>query len=336
MQTAGYAVALALWPLVLATILASGKLAVFSTQIPRSEDKGFEGVSILMAVLGCCGALAVGAMLWALRVPTGWHARDSTLAIVLGVLALRSLVHIGAGLSGLRETSVDQTVARTGWYTTSSLCTTLLLVIAPLLFALVGAPIDLESLGFTLGMCALLLAWPLIIRRFFQDRQFTELLAGDRAALHRRAPDAGLTGLGWLLVGHAVLSASLAALYASGQESLFAHVLGTTSPSGFGERSLWWTVGLAIFEAWAGYELVRMSPQHRRIALGYGVVGVAVALYVAWPIAHALRALPPILALAASAPTVFQLVLPIATLLLASRSLTPTARARYRRRPPGQ
>jgi hypothetical protein len=58
------------------------------------------------------------------------------------------------------------------------------------------------------GVCWVLMAWPMIIRRFFSDRQFADLLAGENASVHRRAPDAGLSGLGWLLLGAAMLTAT--------------------------------------------------------------------------------------------------------------------------------
>src|SRR4029077_10419221 len=67
---------------------------------------------------------------------------------------------------------------------------------------------DLTGLAVICGLVWMLMAWPLIVRRFFADRQFADLLAGAEAPVHRRAPDAGLTWLGWLLIAHAVFTAS--------------------------------------------------------------------------------------------------------------------------------
>ena len=64
-------------------------------------------------------------------------------------------------------------------------------------------------LALVTGVCWMLMAWPMIIRRFFSERQFADLLAGDDAPIHRRAPDAGLTGLGWLLLAHAMFGATM-------------------------------------------------------------------------------------------------------------------------------
>jgi hypothetical protein len=177
-------------------------------------------------------------------------------------------------------------------------------------------------------MCWLLIAWPMIIRKFLSDRQFADLLAGDAAPVHRRAPDAGLTWLGWLLVGHVALTASFLLpriANSEGFSSVFM-LAGTV-----GVKSMWWNVGALVLQGWAGYELVRMSPQSRIIATVFAVVVVAVTLYVNWPLVDLLRHSSGFDRQAILvAPLALALVMPIATLLLVHRKIAPTARARFR------
>jgi hypothetical protein len=181
-----------------------------------------------------------------------------------------------------------------------------------------------------------MMMWPLIVRRFFNDRQFADLLAGDRAAMHRRAPDAGLTGLGWLLVGHAVLAASfLVPQLVAGRELAGDARWLTSLAAGLGEGSPWWSAGVIVLQAWAGTELLRMGAHHRLVAVVYGAVGTAVALSLMWPILRRVMELSVLGGrgehLVLSLPLIaIQLVLPVATVLLAIRTIAPTARARYR------
>ena len=120
------------------------------------------------------------------------------------------------------------------------------------------------------------MAWPLIIRRFFSDRQFADLLAGDDAPVHRRAPDAGLTGLGWLLLASRDVQRvvhccpqlvggdamrELQALMRARRRDRHAVAVVDASASSCCRR-------------WAGFELIRMSPQSRIIATVFGAVGV--------------------------------------------------------------
>jgi hypothetical protein len=185
----------------------------------------------------------------------------------------------------------------------------------------------------------MLMAWPMIIRRFFSDRQFADLLAGDGAPIHRRAPDAGLTGLGWLLFAHAIFSGSFVIIALigggggrglSGLEALTAFGV----PSGI--RSIWWSVGVVVMQGWAGYELIRMSPQSRVIATLFGVVGTAVTLYINWPLIQALKSIGRFFGNSQAmqiGPVAMALIIPVVTLVLVNRKIAPTARARFRTKP---
>jgi hypothetical protein len=195
------------------------------------------------------------------------------------------------------------------------------------------------------GLVWMLLAWPLIIRRFFSDRQFADLLAGDHAPVHRRSPDAGLTWLGWLLIAQGALTASfvitqlIMGLDGGGGGGFGHHRGGGDFAEMFsifgsaGVRSIWWSIGLLALQAWAGFELIRMSPQSRIIASVFGVVGTLVTLYAGGPAMHQLEHLTTL----PNAQTTLTLggfflasILPPTTLILVNRNVSPTARARFR------
>jgi hypothetical protein len=329
---------LALWPLVLAGILASGALARLEPAIPYGEDKGFEGAAILMAVLGASGALATGAILVAeLRGATDALFGAGTIVVgALVLLLVRSCLHVRAGLGGLRETSVDRTVELASCYAGFGVVSSLWFG-GVMLLAAMSSRMGMWGMAVVATLCWLMTMWPLIVRRFFSDRQIAELLAGDPASLHRRAPDAGLSGLGWLLVGHAVLTASLLVpqLLAGPEVAGGARWLASLG-AGIGDGSPWWSAGVVVLEAWAGTELLRMGAHHRLLAIVYGAAATLVTLSVMGTTlerAMELRVLERrgeelVLPLALIA---IQLAIPVSAVLLATRTVSPTARARYRR-----
>jgi hypothetical protein len=287
-------------------------------------------------VFGVCGVLATGSVVIVI-LDRGWlvvqEGRVLLVLVALAMLCARSVVHVQAGLSGLRTTSIERSVELANRYAGFGNATALAAAGALLVITLMmhGA---LDDLVLAVGVGFLLIAWPLIVRRFFGDRQFVDLIAGD-AARHHRAPDAGLTGLGWLLVGHAAYRASFVI------PELFGHVPHSSVDDLFGlfgamaSRSPWWTAGVLVMQAWAGYELIGMQPVHRAVGTLYAVVATAVTLYIAWPILATVDHLGQLgvdrpMRTLALMPTAISLVLPIATLLLVNRKVAPTATARYR------
>ncbi len=206
----GIAAGLAVWPTTLGVILALPRFRRFHGELPPTEDKGFEGASILMTVFGLCGVIGTGSLLVVmLEIPGRELQRGPGMLIVLALamLVVRSVIHVQAGLSGLRETSVDHAVERANRYANFGVISSFCGGGALMLFVMSSA-MNIFGLALVCGICWMLMAWPLIVRRFFGDRQFADLLAGDAAPIHRRAPDAGLTWLGWLLIAEAMYSAS--------------------------------------------------------------------------------------------------------------------------------
>lgn len=341
---AGITVALALWPATLFVLFQLPRFRRYKDELPLTEDKGFEGASILMTVLGTCGAVATGAsLLFLLDMPGVTKGAGILVVLALAMLVIRSILHVQAGIAGLRETSVDRSVELANRYANFGVISSFCAGGAMLMFVMSlagsgGGDAMILALVMVCGMCWMLMAWPLIIRRFFSDRQFADLLAGDAAPIHRRAPDAGLTGLGWLLFAHAMFSAVFVIISLVATESSEGRMLSAMTAIGgaMGMRSIWFSVGLVVFQAWAGFELVRMSPQSRIIATLFGVIGAAVTLYINYPLLKMFKNIGRGFGneqMMAIAPIAITLIIPIATLILVNRKIAPTARARFRTKP---
>jgi hypothetical protein len=187
----------------------------------------------------------------------------------------------------------------------------------------------------------LLLAWPLTLRRFIGERQFAGLVGGT-SDVHHRAPDLGLTGLGWILLAHAAFMATyvvpqLVGGAGSSEGSMFdtsarlVDMFSRMSP--IGAHSVWFTVAEIALQMWAALALIRMSPNARWIATGYAIIVSVLTVWMSWPVLKEISAIARsfdpsnVVSLVTLA---IGLVIPASTLLLVNRSLTPTARARFK------
>ncbi len=334
----GIVLGLAVWPVTLAILMQLPRFRRFKNDLPMTEDKGFEGASILMTVMGLCGLILTAAsLIFLLEIPGNALTRGPgvLVALALAMLVFRSYLHVQAGFSGLRETSVDRSVELANRYANFGVISSFCVGGALLLLAMqIG--MNVIALAVLCGLCWMLMAWPLVIRRFFSDRQFADLLAGPDAPLHRRAPDAGLTGLGWFLLACAAYSASglLPQVFSDGDRANELQKLLAIMGAG-GMRSIWFSVGLLVLQAWAGFELIRMSPQSRIIATVFGVVASAVTLYISWPMLGMfkdMRSVDPT-GIFKVLPIALALVIPVTTIVLVNRKIAPTARARFRQKP---
>jgi hypothetical protein len=257
------------------------------------------------------------------------------------MLLVRSGFQIAAGIKGTAGAIGEQALGAASRYTTFGVLSS---VIAGGVLLLMMLMTGMSIVGvFLVGLLIyLLLAWPTTLRRFFTERNFASLLAGNDAPIRRRAADLGLTALGWLLLAQAVLGlaitlpSALLGIDTSQQVALLAGS-GTMGEHAFAgpARSDWWSIGVGALQLWAAIELIGMSDRHRVVASVYGAAAALVTLYVYWPIADALfdgerlAGLDPaqILPIAWIA---IALVTPIGTLLLVNRRHAPEARARMR------
>jgi len=335
----GIGLGCAAWPVTLAVLMTLPRFRRFNTEMPVAEDKGFEAASILMTVLGLCGLLG-GAVVLVLMVQAGSELTKGAgvlLVLTTAMLVVRSFIHVQAGFSGLRETSVDRSVELANRYANFGVISSFCGGGALLLWVMTSA-VSVAGMALITGLVWMLMAWPLIIRRFFSDRQFVDLLAGDNAPIHRRAPDAGITALGWFLFAYSIMQASfmLPSLFGGSEMREMGGMLpGLMGGGGGGFRSMWWTVGELVLQGWAGYEPVRMSPQSRIIATIYGLVGGGVTIFMNYPLLHNLKHMRGVMGAGSVgiAMLALSLVIPVATIVLVNRKLAPTARARFKSKP---
>lgn len=335
------------WPVTVMVVASLPRYRrAFREGLPLAEDLGFEGAAVLMLVLGVMGVTVPAAALWGLLEAPGFALVSGGSAIsliILAALLVRSLLHARAGWRGTRGTADERATNR---YVAAAVGTAFLASAALVLLGLVSGSIGGMVL-MSLIIFGLLLAWPLHLRRFITERNFALTMDGPGGAVPRRAPDAGLTALGWLL-----LAVGLLGVVSSLPQALFGHAdlreAVAMMRTVFGEdativvRSPWWDVGVAGLAVWAGVELVRMGPHARIAANIYGAVGALVAVYILWP---QFAALDQVLAAGAENgdATFFHstrvgmlihvamaLALPVASLILANRRLPADATARVR------
>jgi hypothetical protein len=324
------------WPAALTVMIGMPRFSRFASGVPLAEDKGFEGLAILMSIMGATGAIQWGAMfvVLLLSLPDIIELGDIYGYLFLAAvtaLFVRSYVHVTAGLAGVRETDFARSVRLGNRYAIVGFAGSLI-VTGILVFVAIFESLDFVFLALVACIGWLLLAWPLIVRRFVGERQLAALADDD---VHHRAPDAGLTGLGWLLVANAMMTLSVllpelvAGPGALGSAAGFAHLLAKVvlvDPS-----SIAWNLGIVAVELWAGIELVRMTSRFR-------IAGTVFALVAgAWTVLHsspqmwsfeAMRHLAPDEILD-YVPLATNLVLPIATLLLVRRPTVAAAQASF-------
>jgi hypothetical protein len=332
---AGITAALLFWPSALAIVLASPRFRLLRAGIPLSEDRSLESASVVMTLLGACGAVSTGAIILVLgALPTRHlqHGWGVMLVVVFALLLGRSCLHLAAGATGLGAVSFDRPGEIACRYASFGVVSVFCVggVLSLLAMSEQRAP---EAIVSVIVVCWLLAAWPLTIKRFFSHRQFAELLAGDRI-LHRRAPDAGLSGLGWLLVGHATLVAAALvlelAVEARGLGRGIDKLLQLTSPVVGQPADLGAAAVVVALELAAAVALLRMSHCRRVISTIYALVAGGVALAAAWPFLRATSHHLDLRLVIRLIPLAIQIVIPAATLILVRRSVMPTARAHYR------
>jgi hypothetical protein len=274
------------WPAVLLVCVSLPRLGrLLARTVPPAEDHGFEGAAVLMTVLGSAG-LAGAVMVLAVLVeipalpglagaPAGGAGLARLLALaVCGLCLLRAVVHLRAGVHGATGAGFDAHQAGAARYGSVGRATAAGLAL--LLAAAIAVSTGNLAIVLIAGICAreVLGAWPAILRRLHAERSFDVYLAGDRAPVFGRAPDAGLMALGWLLLalGAPALAQCLVAVPA-GAAAAWPVELGMLS---LGDG--WRTLLMAGLQVWAGVALLRASARARRIVAIYAMVAVGLAL----------------------------------------------------------
>jgi hypothetical protein len=326
------------WPITLAVALRAPRFRRLTrAAIPAAEDLGFESAAVLMSLLGCLGMVAAALFILAALSPRvvdeNWQVW--IFALIGGLLLARSFLHARAGIGGVRGAGAEATTQATQRYCSFAVTVSVIASGALLIQFTMDGVGAMRVLLVSLTLFWLL-AWPLLLRRFFTEKNFSMFLAGDQAPHLRRAPDGGLTALAWLLLaaGAIGLASSLTAalLGASRDYSDLSYLLAGFAPGRL-ERSPWWSVGASVAQLWAGVELLNMS-ERRRIAVNiYGAIAIAVALYLYWPILTSLEQLTSLVdfgtffTIIGLGQIAVALVLPIGSVLLLRRDLRAPASA---------
>lgn len=341
------AAALMAWPTTLLVVLHRPRFrALVTTRVPSSEDLGFESAAVLMTLLGFIGA-GFGAMVLSTVFQVGDElgSVEGILGVaVMGALLVRSILHARAGLRGTSGIDSDHASDSAARYYTFGVVSAVVVGAVLLVQVMMQRmhPADLMLVGVVIY---LLMVWPLLLRRFFTERNFSALLGGAHGPSYRRAPDGGLIALGWMLLatGLVLLSVAVWDVLFGSELNLVQWLLTGVATSSDGNplaataRSPFWLVGVALAQLWAASELIAMSDRYRAAATVYGAIASVVVLYLAWPVLALLEhfgALAGPDGLRLCVQLAWLLVLPLGTLLLAHRSLTPVARARLRVTPP--
>jgi hypothetical protein len=342
------------WPITLLVMMTRSRLRALSRdddcgRLPVAEDLGFEGSAALMVLLGLVGgAVGLGLLYTTFKLPGDAPSSPHGLLVLglLGMLFARSALHTVAGIKGTRGIDSDGATESAGRYYSFGVVSSV--IAGGALFVLFmlspGGGMHPLMLLFVSIAAYLLLTWPLILRRFYTERNFSALLAGAEGPSYRRAPDAGMTAVGWLLLALGALQLAVAipaAVFGTADVSLALSTLLAGEPGAdLAElatgRSAWWSVGTGMTQVWAGLELVHMTDRHRLASTIYGVVGALVTLYVLWPLVEQMQRMSVLGGMSGlvSVTVYFQmavnLVIPIGTIALANRALLPTAQARLR------
>ncbi len=331
------------WPIALTIALNMPGLRELSQRVPPGEDKGFEGASLLMLIFGLLGVIGTSLALYALwQSPSEVHSQGWFMlgVVALLVLIVRSVIHVNAAIQGLRETRLDVSVQAANRYADFGVIAAMIAGGA-MLIAVMMINADVSALVGVTCLVWMLLAWPLTVRRFFGERQFADIMAGDDGAPHRRAPDLGLTTLGWFLFATSLVSLSFmlpailllpSRMGDMGGMGGMSTIMSIMSPGI--DHSPWFGIGIAALELWAAIELIRMGELHRIAATAFGVVATAVNIYMYWPILTHLGSLSREGGLGSStmvlASLAIQLIVPLTTLFAANRSVVPPATARFK------
>lgn len=328
-QAVAIGLACAVWPAVLWAITRLPRFARYETELPPSEDKGFEGASVLMTIFGVAG-LATGAVsLWSvLRLPGALRGLGALLVLTLGLLVARSVVHVVAGVAGLRHSPLDVAVERAGRYASLGMVSALVAV-GVLFLTVVGTRADFSAILAIALIGWVLSAWPLILRRYFGERHFASLLAGDDDPTHRRAPDGGVTSAGWLLLALGALQLALALLGLVGGSGLGLVVVSDLFGHSLGGDLL--IAALAAAHLGLGLALVLGGPRFRVVAKAVGAASLLLQVSTLWPLGRRLMAGGlDATQIAGAALSAMPLVAVVTTLVLVGRTVAPMAAAMVR------
>lgn len=267
------------WPVALAIVLSRTPFRQIGETLPRNEDLGFEAAGIIMTIFGILGVMVSSLLILSI------YPQAPSLVWLGGfVLLVRSILHTKAGLRSCRGASTREMSKSVAQYTGFAIISSIVVPAGWMVGGLIQGDMDSLEPFFILGIMGyFLLAWPLLLRAFFKKRNLT--LLDDENATTGRAPDMGLTALGWILLalGSLNLASSLGSVLFLGSPPhsidmlLLPEVAGST-------YSLWLSVGLATLQTVAGVQLIHMRKLYKIVTTLYASASIAGILYLSWPL----------------------------------------------------
>lgn len=330
------------WPVTVGAMVA--RLPVTDGElVPLAEDRGIEGAGILMVILGLTGAMFTLMMLKTMfDVPSGIVSMRDFLVIVLALLFARSVVHVHAGVTAVRCRELAKVNAATSRYANLGVLSSVAACAALLIVGMsAGAGGGFLMMFFLIGVGALLLVWPVTIRRFILEPRLEDAMRADIPDVTPDAPDRGLTALGWLLLALGVLAlANVVPMLVFGAAGADGFGLTELTPRAVGS-SPWVALGVAALQTWAGYELVTMSDRHKLAGTAYGAIAAIIGIIANAEVLDNLSRLGgggrlvEMSGSTAFGSLALALIVPIATVILVNRPARPLAQARFVAKDPG-
>ena len=332
----------AFWPLAMFALLRAPHVRAMSERIPRAEDLALEGASMYMLILGIIGAMVAGLLAHGLFDAVGFVASFEFVAmyVIVALLFYRSLLHTRAGRTGITG-DLQLAAEHTRNYTRFSAVSTVVIVVLLLMSGGVDA-VGLSTLTFLFTVAFLLLGWPRIINRFM-DQRLVDTYSARGQLTERRAPDMGLTALGWFLLALSLhgLATTLPALFIDdqGAHALDGEFLFTPPLAVMFGRSIWLSIAIHALQLWAALEFIRMLDGYKIPASLYGLFGTGLTLYIIWPFFEDGRLLEYLLGtqtfgagIVVIAQVGISLAIPLTVLIMVRRQPPARATARFRDR----
>ena len=289
-------------------------------------DRSVEGVGVLMTLLAAIGVgtAAIG-LVFILELPL--DGVDAILLLLLVVLLLvRALTHLDGGIRAIRGVTPEAFSRLVGRYLGLALATVGALALF-LVIASHGRGLALLVVVVLL-LAGMLLAWPLVLRRFANQVARDDVGDADTAPFGP-ALDRGLTAFGYMLavIGTSQAAFVIASVLVGVDAGALLSQLGAAGLGSIDPMQLL-SLGSAAVTLWAAREAITMSDRRQLAIYVYAAVTVGTAA-INWatdgfPLAGTLDASAPPAAMVLIA---LQLVVPLTGVVLVRRRLPPPIEA---------
>lgn len=270
------------WPAVLVVLWRRPDFAAAlrMTDDPESErllpeDRGMTALGLLMLAGGAVvlPMLIAGLAALVAQLAAGGFAALLGMGIV-GLFVLRAGYGARAGWIALRSRDPHRFHEAFERYQKAATASAVFAGLFWLVVALFAGGAGLLSFVIVLPILFALHAWPRALRQYFERNLPEGTFSDERLPILRRPRDAGLTGLGAVLLasGALWLVSSVTGLMLSAEEVPAMMVAMVT-------EATWLGVASSAVTLAAGWCLFTMNPLYRIAAVGYGAIGGGLAIY---------------------------------------------------------